>query len=94
MRPGRAGLESCHYEAGEERDFVTGYLKPACERPVWETAKFSSRDHNKERVVDRSLETLCNDRSRAAFDGVRRLTGIPVIILVRWMHFIIYSLKK
>lgn len=64
------GWESCHYEAGEERDFVTGYLKPACERAGVGDRKIFFWDHNKERVVDRGLETLCNERSRAAFDGV------------------------
>lgn len=64
------GWESCHYEAGEERDFVTGYLRPALEQSGLGDKKVFFWDHNKERVVDRSLETLCNARSRAAFDGV------------------------
>ena len=64
------GWESCHYEAGEERDFVTGYLKPVYEREGLGDKKIFFWDHNKERVVDRSLETLCSDRARAAFDGI------------------------
>lgn len=64
------GWESCAYEAAEERDFVTGYLKPALERAGLGDRKVMFWDHNKERVVDRSLETLCNARSRAAFDGI------------------------
>ncbi|MDF2537723.1 MAG: srfJ [Herbinix sp.] len=64
------GWESCIYEAGEERDFVTGYLKPAYERAGVGDRKVFFWDHNKERVVDRCIETMCNDRARAAFDGV------------------------
>lgn len=36
------GWESCHYEAGEERDFVTGFLKPAYEKQDWVTERFFS----------------------------------------------------
>lgn len=64
------GWESCAYEAGEERDFVTGYLKPTYERFGLGDKKIMFWDHNKERVVDRSLETLCNANARAAFDGI------------------------
>lgn len=64
------GWESCHYEAGEERDFVTGYLRPAFEKMGVGDRKIMFWDHNKERVVDRSLETLCSRRARDAFDGV------------------------
>ncbi|MFV0402023.1 MAG: glycoside hydrolase family 30 protein [Oscillospiraceae bacterium] len=64
------GWESCVYDAGEERDFVTGYLKPAYERMGLGDRKVMFWDHNKERVVDRSIETLCNARSRDAFDGI------------------------
>ena len=64
------GWESCHYEAGEERDFVTGFLKPAYEKAGLGDRKIFFWDHNKERAVDRGLETLCNERSRAAFDGM------------------------
>ena len=34
------GWESCHYGAGEERDFVTGFLKPAYEKQDWVTERF------------------------------------------------------
>lgn len=64
------GWESCFYTAGEERDFVTGYLRPALEKAGVGDRKVFFWDHNKERVVDRSLETLCNQRSRDAFDGI------------------------
>ncbi len=64
------GWESCFYTAGEERDFVTGYLKPALEKAGLGDKKVFFWDHNKERVVDRALETLCNQRSRDAFDGI------------------------
>lgn len=64
------GWESCVYSGEEERDFVTGYLRPAFERMGAGGCKILFWDHNKERVVDRSLITLCNPRSRDAFDGV------------------------
>lgn len=64
------GWESCFYTAAEERDFVLGYLKPALEKRGLGDRKVFFWDHNKERVVDRSLETLCNERARTAFDGV------------------------
>lgn len=64
------GWESCTYEAAGERDYVTGYLKPTLEKYGLGDRKVLFWDHNKERVVDRSIETLCNQRSRNAFDGV------------------------
>lgn len=62
--------ESCFYTAGEERDFVTGYLKPAFDRTGIGDRKIFFWDHNKERVVDRAMETLCNSRARDCFDGI------------------------
>lgn len=64
------GWESCCYDAAEERDFVLGYLKPAYEKAGLGDRKVFFWDHNKERVVDRSLETMCNERAKDAFDGV------------------------
>jgi O-Glycosyl hydrolase len=64
------GWESCFYGAADERDFVTGYLKPTYEKMGVGDRKVMFWDHNKERVVDRSIETLCNARSRDAFDGI------------------------
>lgn len=64
------GWESCVYTAGEERDYVTGYLKPTFERMGLGDRKIFFWDHNKERVVDRAKETLCSQRARDCFDGV------------------------
>lgn len=64
------GWESCFYTAGEERDYVTGYLKPAFERMGLGDRKIFFWDHNKERVVDRAKETLCSQRARSCFDGI------------------------
>lgn len=64
------GWESCVYTAGEERDFVTGYLKPAFERAGLGDRKIFFWDHNKERVVDRAKETLCSRRAQSCFDGI------------------------
>lgn len=64
------GWESCTYTAAQERDFITGYLRPALERGGLGDRKVFFWDHNKERVVERALETMCNDRARAAVDGV------------------------
>ncbi len=64
------GWESCVYTAADERDFAVGYLKPTYEKCGLGDKKIMFWDHNKERIVDRSLETLCNKRSRDAFDGI------------------------
>lgn len=64
------GWESCCYDAADERDFVLGYLRPAYEKAGLGDRKIFFWDHNKERVVDRSLETMCNERAKDAFDGV------------------------
>lgn len=64
------GWESCVYSAGEERDYVTGYLKPVFERMGLGDRKIFFWDHNKERVVDRAKETLCSQRARDCFDGI------------------------
>lgn len=64
------GWESCTYEAADERDYVTGYLKPALEQSGLGDRKVMFWDHNKERVADRSMETLCSQRARDAFDGI------------------------
>lgn len=64
------GWESCVYTAGEERDYTIGYLKPAMERGGLGDRKVFFWDHNKERTVDRALETLCSNRARDCFDGV------------------------
>lgn len=64
------GWESCTYEAGEERDLVLGYMRPYFERMGLGDRKIMCWDHNKERIVDRTLETFCNQRARDAFDGV------------------------
>lgn len=64
------GWESCFYTAGDERDYVTGYLKPALEKMGLGDRKIFFWDHNKERVVDRAMETLCSKRARDCFDGI------------------------
>lgn len=64
------GWESCWYSAGDERDYVTGYLKPTFEKEGLGDKKIFFWDHNKERVVDRALETLCSQRARDCFDGI------------------------
>ena len=66
----RQGWESCCYTAGEERDYVTGYLKPALEKMGLGDRKIFFWDHNKERVVDRALETLSSQRAKDCFDGI------------------------
>lgn len=64
------GWESCFYTAADERDYVTGYLRPTLEKMCLGDRKILLWDHNKERVVERSMETLCNQRARDAFDGI------------------------
>lgn len=64
------GWESCVYTAGEERDYVTAYLKPTFEKMGLGDRKIFFWDHNKERVVDRAMETLCSQRARDCIDGI------------------------
>lgn len=64
------GWESCMYTASEERDYVLGYLRPALEKKGLGDRKVMCWDHNKERVLDRAMETFCNARARDAFDGM------------------------
>ncbi|MBO6016011.1 MAG: glycoside hydrolase family 30 protein [Lachnospiraceae bacterium] len=64
------GWESCWYSAGEERDFVTGFLRPVFEKMGLGDKKIFFWDHNKERVADRAMETMCNQRARDCFDGI------------------------
>ena len=62
--------ESMLYEADEERDFVTGYLRPTLDREGLGDTKVFCWDHNKERVVDRAIETFGTKSGKAAFDGI------------------------
>ncbi|MBQ6680314.1 MAG: glucosylceramidase [Lachnospiraceae bacterium] len=62
--------ESMLYEAAEERDFAAGYLRPTLDREGLGDTKVFCWDHNKERVVDRALETFGTNSGRAAFDGI------------------------
>lgn len=64
------GWESCWYSAADEREYVTGFLKPTFDREGLGDKKIFFWDHNKERVVDRALETLCDTNARECFDGM------------------------
>lgn len=64
------GWESCFYTAAEERDYVTGYLRPALDKAGVGDRKVFFWDHNKERVVERAQETLCSKHARDSFDGI------------------------
>ncbi len=64
------GWESCTYTAAQERDFILGYLRPALERSGLGDRKVFFWDHNKERAVERALETMGSDRARTAVDGI------------------------
>ncbi len=62
--------ESCLYTAEDERDFVTGYLRPTLDREGLGDVKIFCWDHNKERAVDRALVTFGTTAGRNAFDGM------------------------
>ncbi len=62
--------ESCLYDAADERDFVTGFLRPTLDREGLGDVKIFCWDHNKERVVDRALVTFGTNTGRVAFDGM------------------------
>lgn len=77
------GWESCHYEAGEERDFVTGYLKPVYEEKGWATRKsFSGITTRKEWWTAVWKHCAATGRERPL--TVSPCTGIPAIISERW----------
>lgn len=78
------GWESCHYEAGEEQDFVTGFLKPAYEKAGLGDRKiFSGITIKSARWTEGWKHFAMSDQERPL--TAWRFTGIPVIILERWM---------
>lgn len=64
------GWESCWYSAADEREYVTGFLKPTFNKEGLGDKKIFFWDHNKERVVDRALETMSDQNARECFDGM------------------------
>ena len=64
------GWESCYYTAQEEREFAQEYLKPALRKAGLDDRKILFWDHNKERVFDRTMETLAAKEAQDALDGV------------------------
>lgn len=50
--------DSCLYDAQEEKDFYTGFLKPALEKHGLGHVEVFFWDHNKERVLERALSAF------------------------------------
>lgn len=61
--------DSCIWTAEEERDFLINYMKPALLRHGMEDVQVFIWDHNKERILDRSMVTMDEEGSKCA-DGV------------------------
>lgn len=62
--------ESCRFSAGQERTFLSEYLKPALRDAGVGDVKVLVWDHNKERVLDRVIGMMCGETGIEDFDGV------------------------
>ena len=62
--------ESCLYTAEEEGDFAANYLRPALDQNGLGDVKIIAWDHNRERIVDRAMESFAVDGARDAFWGL------------------------
>lgn len=61
--------DSCIWTAQEEREFMLRYMKPALLRHKMDDIQLFFWDHNKERLLERSLATL-DGEGRTCADGV------------------------
>ena len=62
--------ESCSYTAEQEASFIKNYLAPALEEAGLSHIKIIIWDHNKERVYDRTRDTLRDPKVRELVWGV------------------------
>ena len=62
--------ESCLFNAKQEGEFLSQYLKPALRAAGLDDVKVLVWDHNKERVLDRAAGMLANSQVAHAMDGV------------------------
>ena len=62
--------DSCLFTGKEEQEYVCGYLRPALDAAGHTEVKINIWDHNKERVLDRAMESMSTEESRNAIDGI------------------------
>lgn len=62
--------DSCLFTGTEERDYVCGYLRSALDEAGHKDVKINIWDHNKERVLDRALESLSTPEAMQKIDGI------------------------
>ena len=62
--------DSCLYNGIEERDYVCGYLRNALDEAGHMQVKINVWDHNKERVLDRAVESLSTAEAMNKIDGI------------------------
>ncbi len=62
--------ESCLYTAEQEADFAAHYLRPALDQNGLSNVKIIIWDHNRERVVDRAMESFASAEARDAVWGM------------------------
>ncbi len=62
--------DSCRYSPEEERDFITTHLADELKSRGLSGVRLTIWDHNKERLYDRALAVLSDDKARAAVDAL------------------------
>lgn len=62
--------DSCLFTGTEEREYVCGYLRKALDETGNAEVKINIWDHNKERVLDRALESLETPEAMQKIDGI------------------------
>lgn len=62
--------DSCLFTGSEERDYVCGYLREALDKEGHKEVKINVWDHNKERVLDRAMESLSTEEAEKKIDGI------------------------
>ena len=85
--------DSCLFTGSEEQEYVCNYLRAALDQEGHNDVKINVWDHNKERVLDRALESLSTEEAERKLTGSRS-TGIRVIILRHLQRCGIVSRKK
>jgi glucosylceramidase len=62
--------DSCIFSASEERDYACNYLRRALDAISKDRINICIWDHNKEKLIDRTEETLATDEDRSKIDGI------------------------
>ena len=62
--------DSCIFSANEERDYACNHLRKALDELDCKDINISIWDHNKEKLIDRTEETLATDKDRKKINGI------------------------